>query len=142
MTQFLGKLHHFGLTVTDMGRSEAFDGSILEYLGYAPGQEIEDPAATAIIWSGPGGAISIWPCNPDCPNKQWDMHSPGRHHVALAADSREQVDQFHEHLKTIGANILNAPAEYGYMPGYYALFFTDPDGIKLELAHTPDFPPA
>lgn len=96
MTEVLGKLHHFGLTVTDMDRSKAFYGSILEYLGYAP----------------------------------------------RAADSREQVDRFYEHLKSIDADILNAPAEYGYMPGFYAVFFTDPDGVKLELAHTPDFPPA
>ena len=26
-------------------------------------------------------------------------------------------------------------AEYPYAPGYYAVFFTDPDGIKLELVH-------
>ncbi len=24
------------------------------------------------------------------------------------------------------------------MPGYYAVFFYDPDGIKLEILHVPD----
>ena len=27
------------------------------------------------------------------------------------------------------------PAEYGYEPGYYAVFFVDPDGLKLEFVH-------
>lgn len=29
------------------------------------------------------------------------------------------------------------PAEYPYSPGYYALFFSDPNGIKLEYAYVP-----
>jgi hypothetical protein len=27
--------------------------------------------------------------------------------------------------------------EYDYRPGYYAGFFYDPDGIKLEIVHVP-----
>ena len=34
--------------------------------------------------------------------------------------------------------ILDAPAEYPqYGPNYYAVFFADPDGMKLELVHFP-----
>jgi len=36
-----------------------------------------------------------------------------------------------------GAKILDAPAEYGYTSGYYAVFFADPDGLKLEVCHAP-----
>ena len=36
-----------------------------------------------------------------------------------------------------GAEIESGPEEYGYMPGYYAVFFYDPDGIKLEIVHIP-----
>ncbi|MGI8740492.1 MAG: VOC family protein [Gammaproteobacteria bacterium] len=147
----LGKLHHLAICVCDMQRSEKFYASLLEHLGYVAGQEMEDeniskhvPGAnnTFIIWAGPGGAFSIWPKNPDASNQNYEMYSPGLHHLAFAADSREQVDELHRHLQKTGVNILNEPAEYDYMPGFYAVFFTDPDGIKLELAHTPDFPPA
>jgi glyoxylase I family protein len=34
-----------------------------------------------------------------------------------------------------GGKILDAPREYNYRPGYYSVFFTDPDGIKLEVVH-------
>ena len=37
----------------------------------------------------------------------------------------------------VGAEILDAPAEYDYNPGYYAAFFRDPDGFKLEVVHIP-----
>ena len=36
--------------------------------------------------------------------------------------------------------IENEPAEYDYIPGYYAVFFHDPDGIKLEIVHVPEDP--
>jgi hypothetical protein len=37
--------------------------------------------------------------------------------------------------------VLDAPAEYPqYGSGYYAVFFADPDGIKLEYVFTPRWP--
>lgn len=149
MGQILGKMHHFAICVSDMQRSEKFYAAVLTHLGYAQGQKMQDAAIkdhvpgkdSFVIWTGPGGAISIWPASPTRQNKRHEMYAPGLHHFALAADSRAQVDDFHRHLQKIGAKILDAPQEYDYMPGYYAMFFADPDGIKLELSHTPDFPP-
>jgi hypothetical protein len=31
--------------------------------------------------------------------------------------------------------VLDTPAEYDYEPGYYAVFFSDPDDMKLEFVH-------
>ncbi len=40
------------------------------------------------------------------------------------------------------AEILDPPREYPkYSPLYYAAYVTDPDGIKLEVAHLPDYVP-
>jgi glyoxylase I family protein len=65
-----------------------------------------------------------------------DRYSPGIHHLAWQADSREDVVRLHELLLEIGATVLDAPAEYpAYGDGYYAVFFTDPDGIKLEFVY-------
>jgi glyoxylase I family protein len=33
--------------------------------------------------------------------------------------------------------IESGPQAYWYQPGYYAVFFYDPDGLKLELVHVP-----
>jgi catechol 2,3-dioxygenase-like lactoylglutathione lyase family enzyme len=33
------------------------------------------------------------------------------------------------------ASLLDAPAEYPYSPGYYAVYFTDPDGLRFEFAY-------
>jgi catechol 2,3-dioxygenase-like lactoylglutathione lyase family enzyme len=55
----------------------------------------------------------------------------------LNAASRDEVDAFHAMLVREGLTVLDAPAEYDYTPGYYAVFFADPDGLKLELVHEP-----
>jgi catechol 2,3-dioxygenase-like lactoylglutathione lyase family enzyme len=53
-----------------------------------------------------------------------------------SAVPRLQVDRLYELLKEMDARILDPPAVY-YQPDYYAVFFADPDGIKLELCHRP-----
>ena len=45
------------------------------------------------------------------------------------------VDECTQWLLAEGATIESGPAEYDYSPGYYAVFFYDPDGIKLEIVH-------
>ena len=66
-----------------------------------------------------------------------NRYSPGLHHLAFHASSRGEVDDFFGFLLNEGIAILDAPAEYDYTPGYYAVFFADPDGIKLELVYEP-----
>jgi catechol 2,3-dioxygenase-like lactoylglutathione lyase family enzyme len=48
------------------------------------------------------------------------------------------VDERAHWLTERGAEIESGPEEYAYQPGYYAVFFYDPDGIKLEIVHIPD----
>jgi glyoxylase I family protein len=53
--------------------------------------------------------------------------------VAFRADSRDEVDALGRDLA-----VLDPPRAYPeYVPGYYAVFFADPDGIKLELVYIP-----
>ncbi|NJL23549.1 MAG: bleomycin resistance protein [Leptolyngbyaceae cyanobacterium SM1_3_5] len=130
----LGTLNHLAITVSDRTRSEPFYDAILTWMGYEQVERTED---FTLWWLAGAGAIEIVQGDRECQNPQHDRYSPGLHHVALNADSREQVDTFHQKLMELGATILDAPAEYSYSPGYYAVFFADPDGIKLELVHMP-----
>ena len=66
-----------------------------------------------------------------------DRNAAGLNHLALTAESRDEVDRMHELLREMGAHILDPPAEYPYFPGYYAVYFSDPDNIKLEFAFVP-----
>jgi catechol 2,3-dioxygenase-like lactoylglutathione lyase family enzyme len=62
---------------------------------------------------------------------------PGLDHLCFRARSREDVDRVYKFLKEIGADIVRAPEEGPWAPGYYSLSFRDPEGIRLELNHVP-----
>jgi catechol 2,3-dioxygenase-like lactoylglutathione lyase family enzyme len=60
------------------------------------------------------------------------------HHLAWRANSRDDVDAVHRLLVDHGVTILDPPAHYPeYWGDYYAVFFEDPDGMKLEVVHAP-----
>ena len=65
------------------------------------------------------------------------MLAPGLHDLAFNADDRADVDRVHEHLDASGAEILDAPAAYDYAPGYYVVFFRNPDGSSSKAVHVP-----
>jgi catechol 2,3-dioxygenase-like lactoylglutathione lyase family enzyme len=57
--------------------------------------------------------------------------------MAFTAADRSEVDKMYELLKQMGATVLDAPTEYPYSPGYFAVYFIDPDGLKFEFAYAP-----
>jgi glyoxylase I family protein len=70
----------------------------------------------------------------------YDRYAVGVHHVCIDVPSRAVVDERAQWVRDQEVSeILSAPAEHGYTPGYYAVFIEDPDGIKLELLHRPTY---
>ena len=56
--------------------------------------------------------------------------------MAFHAASRDDVDRLYRLLLEMGATIFDPPADYPqYGKVYYALFFADPDGLKLEFVY-------
>lgn len=90
----------------------------------------------AVAWQG-ASILAIQPARPDEKDRPHSRYAPGLHHLAFRAPSRSAVDALHVRLLELGVTILDAPAEYPYTPGYYAVFFADPDGIKLEYVFSP-----
>lgn len=61
-------------------------------------------------------------------------HRPNGNRIAFWAPSREAVDKVGEMLRKAGAKNIEGPELcVDYSPGYYAVFFEDPDGNKLEV---------
>lgn len=130
-----GWVHHIDLTVSDLGRSGPFYEAVLGFLGYRQGRKAE----TWIDWD-----MDVPHCAPSVAirlartDRRHDRYSCGLHHLAWVADSRDDVEHLHKLLIRIGATILDPPADYHqYREGYYAVFFADPDGLKLEFVYTP-----
>jgi glyoxylase I family protein len=137
-----GLIHHLDLTVKDPWASRSFYDAVLGFMGYRRVRE----DARGFDWEleTPDGAfasIGVMRAEGSGRERTHDRYAPGLHHVAWQAASREDVDRLHELLLGIGATVLDPPADYpAYGKGYYAVFFIDPDGIKLEFVHLPRIP--
>jgi len=67
---------------------------------------------------------------------KYRFFSPGIHHFCFKAQSAKQVDELYSLLLKEKTRIYDKPQKYPeYTDKYYAVFFADPDGIKLELAY-------
>jgi glyoxylase I family protein len=129
-------VHHVDLVVSSILRSLPFYRDLLEPLGWHRIGEVEGERGETIWYlSGPGSSIGLREAQ--SPSEPYDRYSVGLHHLALEAPSRFAVDERAEWLRSRGAEIESGPEEYSYAPGYYAVFFYDPDGIKLEIVHVP-----
>ena len=61
-------------------------------------------------------------------------HQPNGTRIAFWADTPAEVDRLAKLVTQIGGRNLEAPEVCrDYSPGYYAFFFEDPDGNKLEI---------
>ena len=134
-----GFINHLDLSVADVARSTAFYDLVLGRLGYARATEYQgDVPCWVLARSGMTMSIGLHAARVDTPHNRYAV---GLHHLAFHLPSRAEVDAFHQFLVAQRMAILDPPNEYDYTPGYYAVFFTDPDGIKLELVHEPRFDP-
>ena len=129
--------HHVDLVVSSILRSLPFYRELLEPLGWHRVGEVEGERGETIWYiSGPGSSLGLREAQTDT-GGSFDRYRIGVHHVAFEAHSRHEVDERADWLRERGVAIESGPEEYSYIPGYYAVFFYDPDGIKLELVHVP-----
>ena len=128
-------VHHVDLVVSSIEQSLPFYRDLLGPLGWHRISQVEGERGETIwYFNGPGSSIGIREAQSE---GAYDRYRVGMHHVCLEAYSRAAVDERAEWLHKVGAEIESGPQEYAYQPGYYAVFFYDPDGIKLEIVHVP-----
>ena len=124
-------IDHIDISVRDLDRSVAFYHAFLIEMGFV---RISDGAT--VVWQQNGLEIAIRTATSIDTAKAYDRYRVGLHHLAFRAASRADVDSFYRFLLDQKVEILDPPADYpDYGDPYYALFFADPDGIKLELVY-------
>jgi catechol 2,3-dioxygenase-like lactoylglutathione lyase family enzyme len=123
-------LSHVDLRVRDRAKGVEFYDAFLNLLG-------------AVKHAGPN--FTTWAIPPPDADADWQPNewfgltedpamTPGATRIAFDAPSRGTVDAIRVYLPAIGARTIEmTEGEYG--PEYYAVFFEDPDGNKLEVCH-------
>jgi catechol 2,3-dioxygenase-like lactoylglutathione lyase family enzyme len=125
MARFVG-IDHISVRVSDFDRSKAFYAGLFEFLGLEVLDEYED----AMGWTN--GQTRYWIGQADADGLKHKHHTGdiGLHHYAFQLRSRKDVDDLQDYLRRHHVTIVD-PADV-YYDDYYAVFFLDPDGIKLE----------
>jgi len=118
---------HVDLRVRDRARATAFYDAIFAPLGMV---------------AEAGTNFTTYTIEPEAPDadQEWfgftedrDM-VPGEVRLSFHAQTREMVDRVADAARSAGARSIEGPAlETQYAPTYYAVFFEDPDGNKLEV---------
>jgi len=126
-------VHHVIVNARELSRAREFYGWLLPRLGY-PGVADGDSMCG---WYGRGGSFWVKEADRRFAADAFHKDRVGLCEIAFAAGSRAEVDAVARELVARGAHVLDPPREYDYVPGYYAVFFTDPDGLKLEVVHIP-----
>ena len=116
---------HIDLRVKDRARAEQFYGELLPALGFTTRREEQE-------WTthyAPGEGKPPFFGFTEDPN-----HQPNGTRISFWADSRNEVDRVAEIVRRAGGRNLEGPELVReYTPDYYAFFFEDPDGNKLEV---------
>ena len=131
-----GAVHHIDLSVSDVAAAKRVYGPVLEFLGYTMVKDRPDGCEWDVQGREPFGAsLGIRTATA---GGSHDRYAPGLHHLAWRVESRDAVDAAHALLVEHRIPVLDPPAHYPeYSGDYYAVFFADPDGLKLEIVHAP-----
>ena len=130
-------VQHVDLVVSSIERSLPFYRDLLAPLGFHRIGEVEGERGET-IWYLSGAASALGLREAQTPSEgPYDRYRVGLHHLAFEARSRGAVNERAGWLRDQGAEIESGPEEFAYLPGYYAVFFYDPDGLKLEIVHVP-----
>jgi catechol 2,3-dioxygenase-like lactoylglutathione lyase family enzyme len=120
-------IDHLVIRVSDYDKSKAFYGKLFTFLGFEISDEYED----MIGWTN--GKTRFWIGRTDEQGRQHKYRNGdvGFHHYAFQLRSRKDVNALQVFLRDeLHADIVDPAGEY--YDDYYAVFFLDPDGLKLE----------
>ena len=121
---------HMDVRVADLDAALPFYEALLPTLGFSEryhGREWKVWATTEPL---PGTAYFAITESRD--------HVPNENRIAFWVASAAEVDRISGVARAAGARELSGPKPMPYGPSYYASFFTDPSGNRLEVYVRPE----
>jgi glyoxylase I family protein len=130
---------HVDLVVSDIDRALRFYRGVFGPLGWHGVHEIAGERGETIHYvHGPGSTIGLRQAPDGAASLPVDRYRVGLHHMCMEAPTEEGLYAAAERITALGGTISEGPRHFPeYREGYHAIFFFDPDGIKLELCWTP-----
>ena len=124
-----GLLSHIEINVSDLNASTVFWKWMLEYFGYHQHQKWDK----GISWKKNDTYIVLVQTEDDFQKAGYHRKRTGLNHLAFHADSIMDVKLFAQELEKKNIKTLYNEHQHSTAQSeYYAVYFEDPDRIKLE----------
>ncbi len=126
-------IDHVYLSVSDPAASERFYDRVLgQVLGFRKGRSQIGGDPHVHFYNRQFG-FSLRPARPGTPGH--DPYAPGLHHFCFRVEDAPAVDTVARALVEAGIEATDPRLYPEYAPDYYATFFSDPDGVRLEVTN-------
>lgn len=119
---------HVGLNVTDLARSTTFYRQVFDF--EVLGEQTEGDRRFAFLGHDGTLLVTLWQQS----SGAFPADRPGLHHLSFQVPDIEAVRQAEATLRELGVDLVHdgvVPHGEGASSG--GVFFTDPDGIRLEI---------
>lgn len=130
MPEVIG-IDHLYVAVSDMARSERFYDVVMTVLGFRKNAFQLGGEAHVHYYNRHFGYV-LRPARASGPH---NPYAPGLHHVCLRVESEDDVTEVARRLKELGVSVTEPKRYPEYAPNYFAVFLTDPDGVRLEITN-------
>jgi glyoxylase I family protein len=125
-------IDHVYITVRDLRRSEEFYDRVMPILDFRKGQGDIGGDPHLHYYNRQFG-YSLRPARKDTPDH--DPYAPGLHHLCFRVVDEAAVNRAARTLREAGVEVTEPRHYPEYDPDYYATFFKDPDGVRLEVTN-------
>jgi catechol 2,3-dioxygenase-like lactoylglutathione lyase family enzyme len=123
-------LGHLGVNVPDLDSAKRYYAALMPLVGFEPFLDADDEFAFRPARGKPGTYLFFYPSTKA---SDYSSDQTGLQHLAFMVRGRSLVDAVHEFAIDNGNNIIHPPQQFPQYPGhYYATFWLDPYGLKLE----------
>lgn len=125
-------IDHIYLAVSNLPRSESFyDRALLEVLEFKKNAFTIGDDPHVQYFNRHFGVV----LRPARTAIRHDAYAPGLHHLCFRVRTPSDVADVAQALQGRGISASSARLYPEYAPDYWATFFTDPDGIRLEVTN-------
>ena len=121
-------IDHIDLRVRDLTAARRFYDPLMAAMGFTR-HELGDGPDINYYLPDENHALPFFGLMTD-PN-----HKPNESRIAFRASNRDEVNRLAEVARAAGAREFDPPNGYGERGWYYAAFFEDIDGNKLEICY-------
>ncbi len=127
-------ISHVALIVSDLERSERFYLETLALLGFIKADSVAGEYTR--LTNGRDTVIVLAPVEERFSGVRHHRKCIGLNHLALRAESRQQIDAVEQRLLDLGVRLLGeGKVDTEYRGEYYTLAFQDPDKIMVEIVY-------